>query len=159
MRNLEAKFRLDNVSLARERAEAIGFRFSAELIQHDVFFAVPSGKLKLREQPDGCWLIHYRRNHEGSLELSNYEIVAIADGEKMREIMTAALGAVAEVRKCRTLLRRRNIRLHLDEVMNLGYFGELEAVLSDGANSGDYRAEVGEILAALQVRADQLIDV
>jgi predicted adenylyl cyclase CyaB len=158
MRNLEAKFRLDNVVLARERAQAIGFRFSAELIQHDAFFAVPNGKLKLREQPDGCWLIHYRRIHEGSLELSNYEIAVVSEGAKMRKLLAAALGIVAEVRKCRTLLRRGNIRLHLDEVVDLGDFGEIEAVLGDGANPGDYRAEVEEILTALHVRADQLID-
>jgi predicted adenylyl cyclase CyaB len=77
----------------------------------------------------------------------------------MRELLAAALGIVAEVRKRRMLLMRGNIRLHLDEVVNLGDFGEIEAVLDEEANPADFRAEVGEILAALHVRADELIDV
>jgi predicted adenylyl cyclase CyaB len=159
MRNLEAKFRLSDLATARRSAEAIGFVFAAVLEQRDTFFVVPSGKLKLREQGSDGWLIHYHRDHSQQLELSNYEIVAVADPAATRAILLAALGAQDEVRKQRTLLMRRNIRLHLDHVDGLGVFGEIEAVLRDTEVADTYRAEVSEILTAIDVAAADLIDV
>jgi predicted adenylyl cyclase CyaB len=159
MRNLEAKFRLRDLAAARHSAEAIGFVFDAVLRQRDTFFVVPFGKLKLREQGGDGWLIHYHRDHSQQLELSNYEIVTVADPEATRAILVAALGAQAEVRKERTLLMRRNVRLHLDHVDGLGDFGEIEAVLTDADGAQTYHAEVSEILGTLDVAAADLIDV
>ncbi|HKV54904.1 MAG TPA: class IV adenylate cyclase [Candidatus Binataceae bacterium] len=158
MRNLEAKFRLDDLAEAGQRAEAIGFSFFGLLVQRDTFFAAAHGKLKLRDEADGSSLIHYHRDHDGKLEVSNYEIVMVPDPFKMRALLSAALEVIAEVRKTRKLFMRGNIRLHLDEVDNLGNFGEIEAVLDDGEDPGDYRAQVAAILAALRVSNDQLIE-
>jgi adenylate cyclase, class 2 len=157
MRNLEAKFRLGDAVLARKRAEAIGFDFRGVLSQHDTFFATPHGKLKLRIQPDGAWLIHYQRRPDSKLEVSNYQIAAVADSSRVREVLAAALGIIAEVSKTRVLLVRRNIRLHLDKVEGLGDFGEIEAVLSPDNAPHDYQAEIAGILDALQIRASELI--
>jgi len=70
------------------------------------------------------------------------------------------------VRKHRTLLTRRNVRLHLDRVETLGGFGEIEAILGDGGDdvSGagesvdSARTAVDELLRALGVGADELIE-
>jgi predicted adenylyl cyclase CyaB len=62
------------------------------------------------------------------------------------------------VRKRRTLLRRGTIRLHLDQVDNLGDFGEIEAILDPDEDPVKSRAEVGEILAALQISPSELIE-
>lgn len=159
MRNLEAKFRLRDLGAARAQAEAIGFALNSTFVQRDTFFVVPAGKLKLREQQDGAWLIHYRRDHAQQLEMSNYDIVAVPEPEATRAMLTAALGTLAEVRKQRTLLTRRNIRLHLDRVEGLGDFGEIEVVLRDGEPAETDRDEVGVILAALGVDQASLIDV
>jgi predicted adenylyl cyclase CyaB len=158
MRNLEAKFPLANRAVARQRAEAIGFKVIGTLIQHDTFFSVPNGKLKLREQSDGAWLIHYSRTDADELQLSRYQIVAVSEVTKLREVLASALRVLAEVQKTRTLLRRANVRLHLDEVEGRGVFGEIELVLNDGENPADHRIEVREILAALQISPDELID-
>src|SRR3989442_1074583 len=115
MRNLEAKFRLGNLADARERAATIGFSYRAKLVQCDTFFAMPRGKLKLREEADGAWLIQYQRDHDGALELSDYTIAPVNDPVSARSVLDAVLGIIAQVRKRRTLLMRDNIRLHLDE--------------------------------------------
>lgn len=159
MRNVEAKFPLADLAAARQRAEAFGFEYIATLLQHDTFFVVSNGKLKLREQPDGAWLIHYRRHHEQGFELSNYEIVAVSEPLKLRELLSAALGVLAEVRKRRTLLQRASVRLHLDHVDNHGSFGEIEAVLADREDPAGCHTEIAGILAALQIPSEQLIDV
>jgi predicted adenylyl cyclase CyaB len=158
MRNLEAKFHLDNIDSARCSAIAIGFAARATIRQRDTFFRVSNGKLKLREESDRAALIHYRRAPAGALELSDYTIVPVADPAAMRAIFADALGVLAEVRKSRELLTRRNVRLHLDRVDGLGDFGEIEAVLEEGEAAELYRAEVAEILAALGIPERELID-
>jgi predicted adenylyl cyclase CyaB len=151
MRNLEAKFRLRDLALARRRAEAIGFELRAILIQRDTFFRVEHGKLKLREEAGATTLIHYRRDQLAGLDLSDYQIVPVANPEPMRTMLANALGVLAEVRKERTLMMRGNIRLHLDRVEGLGEFGEIEAVLDENDSAESSRPAVDAILAALEV--------
>jgi predicted adenylyl cyclase CyaB len=76
----------------------------------------------------------------------------------MRALFTDALGVLAEVRKQRTLMLRRNVRLHLDRVEELGNFGEIEAVLREGESPVQFQAEVAEILAALGIATADLIN-
>ncbi len=162
MRNLEAKFRLEDLDAACATALALGYAPSANFIQHDTFFAVAHGKLKLREQPPDAWLIHYARSRESALMLSRYEIVPIAAPGRTRAMLERALGIIAEVHKSRTLLMRDNVRLHLDRVEGLGDFGEIEAVLDDSAESAEQdaaHAAVEELLDALRIEATELIDV
>ncbi|HVA39100.1 MAG TPA: class IV adenylate cyclase [Candidatus Binataceae bacterium] len=165
MRNLEAKFALGDLDTARAGALALGYAARASFMQRDTFFAVARGKLKLREQPPGAWLIHYERDRESGLMLSRYEIVPVADPARTREMLARALGVLAEVRKHRTLLTRRNVRLHLDRVETLGGFGEIEAILGEGSeqDAGEgavsARAAVDELLGALGVGAGELIEV
>src|SRR5260370_9740806 len=128
VQNVEAKFKLANLVHAREVAARLGFEASGILSQRDTFFQVAHGKLKLREEAAGAWLIHYRRRREGGLELSDYEIVPVPEPARTRSMLASALGIMAEVRKERTLLMRGNIRLHLDRVEGLVAFGEIEAV-------------------------------
>jgi predicted adenylyl cyclase CyaB len=158
-RNVEAKFRLPDVESVRRRAEAIGFEYAATLVQHDTFFASSNGKLKLRQQTDGHWLIYYERHREQGLELSNYQIVAVSEPLELQRLLSAALGVVAKVEKRRILLRRANVRLHLDEVVNRGTFGELEAVIDIGGEPASVRAEIADILKTLQIPPEELIEV
>ena len=79
MKNLEAKFRLVDLAEAEARATALGYTRRAILNQRDTFFRVPNGKLKLREENGTAVLIFYRRVENGTLMLSNYEIVPLAE--------------------------------------------------------------------------------
>ncbi len=170
MRNIEAKFKLDDLARAEKAALELGYRHAGLLRQRDTFFKVGSGKLKLREEEVGARLIFYRRGkhgdaiesrreNRGGLMRSDYEIVPVADPERTRAMLTEALGALAEVRKERRLLLRDNVRLHLDRVAELGEFGEIEAVLGDHADSERSRAAVDELLDALGIARIDLIEV
>jgi predicted adenylyl cyclase CyaB len=159
VRNLEAKFPLDDSRKARDRAVAIGYGQRSVLRQRDTFFRCASGKLKLREEDGRAMLIYYGRRTADALQLSTYEIVEIVDPENTRAMLAAALGVIAEVRKERTLLVRANVRLHLDRVEELGEFGEIEAVIPEGSDPECSRAAVDELLAALQISRETLIDV
>ncbi len=158
MQNLEAKFKLYDLGRARKRAEALKYEFKAELAQRDTFFQVNQGKLKLREEEAGAWLIFYGRQDSKGLKLSNYEIIAVNEPQRLREMMSQALGVLATVRKTRILLTCDNLRLHLDSVDGLGDFGEIEAVLGADADQEQSRAAVERLLAELDVDRKKLID-
>jgi adenylate cyclase class 2 len=159
VQNLEAKFKLSSLERSRAKAEALGYVFKATLRQRDTFFRVSRGKLKLREEPSGTCLIHYDREARDDLKLSSYEIVPVAEPESLRAVLSAALGVLAEVRKERTLLMKNNVRLHLDNVDGLGAFGEIEAVLDQGVDSARSRADMDDLIDALEVRRTHLIGV
>jgi len=75
------------------------------------------------------------------------------------DTLRTAAALIAEIRKVRTLLMRRNVRLHLDRVEGLGSFGEIEAVVAVDEAPELYRAEVDGMLAALEVIPADLISV
>lgn len=157
MRNLEAKFKLDDLERARKQAEAITYQFKAMLVQRDTFFRVTEGKLKLREEESGAWMIFYGREDSRDLKLSSYEIVSVAEPAKTREMLTQALGAIATVKKTRILMMRDHVRLHLDRVNGLGEFGEIEAVLGEHGDPERSRPAVDELLRVLNINRDNLI--
>ncbi len=159
MQNLEAKFPISDIVAIRHRAEALGFEYVATLVQHDTFFMVADGKLKLRVQNDEAQLIYYRRCHAQGLEVSTYQTVVVQEPGNLRNLLSTALGILAELRKKRILLRRRHLRLHLDEVVGHGTFGELEAVVAPDSVPADYRPEVSEVLAALKIPPEQLLSL
>lgn len=158
MFNLEAKFRLPDHAAAQVAAIAIGYRPEAVLNQRDTFFVVATGKLKLREEDQRSYLIGYGRVERDGLQLSDYQLVPVPDPAAMRTLLAGTLGVLAEVRKRRTLLLCRNVRLHLDEVEGLGLLGEIEAVVPDGGDPEAERAFVDATLAALGVSREQLIE-
>jgi predicted adenylyl cyclase CyaB len=159
LKNLEAKFRLVDLAEAERRAAAIGYARRAILDQRDTFFRVANGKLKLREENGGAVLIFYHRTESGPLMLSNYEILQVAEPARTLRMLEDALGTLAVVEKVRTLMKRDNVRLHLDRVARLGLFGEIEAVIADGEDPERSRDAVDEIVAALGVTPSDLIDV
>jgi predicted adenylyl cyclase CyaB len=158
MRNLEAKFKLADLTEARARAEQAALSYRDTLVQRDTFYRVPHGKLKLREERSGAALIHYqRREHAQGLVLSDYTIVATADSVATHAMLERALGVIAVVKKRRTLLTRDNLRLHLDEVEGLGEFGEIEIIVPEDTSAAAYDSVLRGLLDTLGVAPDVLI--
>jgi homotetrameric cytidine deaminase len=139
--NLELKARDPDPARSLERALALGAEDRGELTQRDTYFARAGGRLKLREQSPGeTELIQYRRPDERGPRTSDYRIVP-AD-EALKEALDAALGTLAVVEKRRRLLLWEGVRIHLDEVEELGSFIELESVNGDRAKLDRVRAEL-----------------
>jgi len=159
MKNLEAKFRLDDLGRAHDAALTLGYQQRAILTQRDTFFRVNNGKLKVREENGAAVLVYYHRDQSGPLMLSNYEIVPVGDSEKTLKMLSEALGTLAIVDKVRALMTRDNVRLHLDRVATLGNFGEIEAVITDGDDPERSRGAVDDLLATLGVASSDLIAV
>lgn len=158
MRNLEAKFRVPDLSAAQAAAIAMGYKPAGLLIQHDTFFRVANGKLKLREEEGRAYLVGYVRADRNALQLSEYDLVPVSNPEAIKALLVTTLGVLAEVRKRRTLLLHEHVRLHLDEVEGLGTYGEIEAVLDTDSELEAERAFIERTLTVLRIERSSLIE-
>jgi predicted adenylyl cyclase CyaB len=133
VRNLEFKARLEDPKAAMSRARGLGAELWGDLRQTDTYYAVPSGRLKLRETPSfPAQLIFYQRDESAESDrISEYETAHSPEGAALRELLSHALGVLAVVRKRRTLLLLDTTRLHFDKVEGLGDFLEIEVPVKD----------------------------
>lgn len=157
--NVEIKARCADLSAAAARALAAGAVDQGVLVQHDTFYAVPAGRLKLRRiNGDRAELIFYHRPNTPAARMSEYQIVPVADPAATHALLSAALGATAEVRKRRHLLLWKNVRVHLDEVQGLGSFVELEAVVGPDADADESARRLAEMQQILRIEPADLVD-
>ena len=127
MRNLEYKARIDDPKPYHAKARSLGADLWGDLRQVDTYFAVANGRLKLRETAGFQGeLIFYQRDEQGADRASDYEVSHTPEPASLRDLLAAALGTLAVVKKRRTLLVLDGTRIHLDNVEGLGHFLELE---------------------------------
>ncbi len=157
-KNVEIKARVRDAAALRARAEALADGPAVELVQHDVFYAAPCGRLKLRRFADGAGeLIWYQRPDTPDPEASRYTVVPAPDPDALHAALAAGLGVRGEVRKRRLLLMRGRTRIHLDAVAGLGDFLELEVVLAADEDEAAGRAEAEALMADLGVDPADLL--
>jgi predicted adenylyl cyclase CyaB len=87
-------------------------------------------RLKLREVDEmtEAWLIYYERPNQDASRYSQYQLCEITDPSTFKALLTAALGVKTIVKKRREVWMFDNTRIHLDTVVDLGQFVELETV-------------------------------
>lgn len=154
---LKARDRDPERSLARCRAltEAVDHGL---LWQRDTYFAVPAGRLKLREQrPGGATLIQYQRPDDDDAKLSRYRLVGVDHADVCRAALDAALGTRVVVEKERRLFLWRTVRIHLDRVRDLGAFIEFEAVAPAESDLAEEHRWVAELRDALGIAREDLV--
>ena len=157
-RNVEIKARVREPERVRQAALALADGPIRHLEQEDTFYHVPRGRLKLRVLSPGCGeLIAYERPDTGAPAQSTYFIHRTEDPEGLHRTLEPALGVRGVVRKTRDLLLTGRTRIHLDEVVGLGNFLELEVVLEEGQSEAEGAAEARDLLRALGVPAEDMI--
>jgi homotetrameric cytidine deaminase len=149
--NIELKARDRDPEATAERCLALGAEPQGELYQRDTYFKATHGRLKLREHRDGpSELIAYRR--------IRYTRTPVPDPETLREALDAAQQTAVVVSKRRRLFMWENVRIHLDEVDNLGTFLEFEALVGPGLNTADEaHAKVARLRAELAIETDAIL--
>ena len=159
--NLEIKARSADPEAFRRRAEAVATRHVGVDRQIDTYFATQQGRLKLRESSlSGGQLIPYLRPDEPGPKDSDYAVIPIEQPEGLKALLTEILGVHRVVRKVREIWLCENVRIHLDQVEELGSFVELEAVY-DGAPESlpEEQRKVRELMNRLEIREEDLVDV
>src|ERR1051325_3526654 len=94
MKNLEQKFRCEDLGRAEEAAKKLGAIDRGILHQQDYFFAASLGRLKLRmvNGHEVAELIAYRRPDAQAPTTSEYFITPIAHPDALLQTLTHALG-------------------------------------------------------------------
>jgi predicted adenylyl cyclase CyaB len=132
VRNLEYKARIDDPKPYQAKARSLGADLWGDLRQTDTYFAVPNGRLKLRETAGlQGELIFYLRDEQAIDRASDYEVSRTPEPASLRDLLSAALETLAVVKKRRTLLVLDGIRIHFDNVEELGHFLELEVPVQE----------------------------
>jgi adenylate cyclase class IV len=144
--NLELKARIR--SLSRAKAVAASFaRFESTISQTDTYYAVPVGRLKLREFSAAKGELIFYARHEGPGDrYSHYEIAPTLEPQRLHRVMERALGVTVKIKKTRLLYLYKNARIHLDTVRSLGTFIEFEVIVIQG------QSQARKLLAELTER-------
>lgn len=128
------------------------------IVQEDTFFPSSSGRLKLRVfSPEAGQLIFYDRADDAGPKQSFYDLADTKEPQKLKSVLTKALGTTGVVAKTRYLYMVGQTRIHLDEVKDLGYFMELEVVLKDSQSAEEGTAIAKDLMQQLQVGEEDLL--
>ena len=138
--NRELKAHCEDFATVRRLLQDQGAIFVEIKEQVDHYYHLPAGnadegthRLKLRVEKGKGELIYYCDRQEAGARTSRFQI-AEADDPRMGDVLAAALGVRAVVRKRRELWRKDNVKFHLDTVDGVGRILEVEVQDADGCD-------------------------
>ena len=104
--------------------------------QIDTYFRVPNGRLKLREGNIENALIHYNRANQSGPKQSDVTLLKSPNEiATLKKILIDSVGILAVVDKKREIYFIENVKFHLDNVVGLGNFVEIEAINSENVDN------------------------
>jgi predicted adenylyl cyclase CyaB len=160
-RNIELKARLTDPVGARLVAERLATERLGVERQRDTYFHCRDGRLKLREIDGGAaQLIAYQRADRPDAKASDYRLATIADAvtsRELAEILQTALGVLVVVDKTREIFLYQNVRIHLDQVAELGDFIEFEAIVRESFDDAAAHRQVTWLMEQFGIAALDLM--
>lgn len=150
MKNLEWKAELRDPNLARLICKKMGAMPVAKIRQTDTYYNVARGRLKKREaiavergigSPEPIEYIFYERPDQVAPKISDYTIYT--HDEVLERFGQAPLPVWLTVTKVRELYLFNSIRIHIDDVHELGWHFEFEILTNskEEAETAPERAE------------------
>ncbi len=115
--------------LEKVRFKLINFSAIFKGIDHqtDTYFNVNNGRLKLREGNIENNLICYDRENKKGPKNSHFQLLKLTNPESLKKMLTDSLGIKMIVKKVREIYFIDNVKIHLDQLEELGTFIEIEA--------------------------------
>jgi predicted adenylyl cyclase CyaB len=161
MENIEIKARVADPEKTREIVKSLDHTFVGLDHQIDTYFKMTNGRFKLRESSlSGPYLIFYLRDNLTGPKSSVYQKLPVDDAYGFKNLLYKMQGIHIIIEKKREIYLYENVRIHLDEVKNLGNFLEFEAVMDDRYNDKDLETrKVNFLLEKLEISDKDLISV
>jgi len=100
--------------------------------QIDTYFKVNNGRLKLREGNVENNLIYYERENKQGPKQCNFTLFKSSPESSLKSILLNSCGILTVVDKKREIYFIENVKFHLDTVLGLGTFMEIEAIDTSG---------------------------
>ena len=136
--NVEIKAKCSNHAQIEQILIARQARFIGLDHQIDTYFKVPNGRLKLREGNIENTLIFYDRSNQAGPKKSDIILYHVQPDAALKAILEKTNGVLAVVDKQRKIFFIDNVKFHLDEVLGLGSFVEIEAIDTELGLGYDY---------------------
>ena len=157
--NIEIKARVRDFNGIRQRAEKLSDTAFQIIHQEDTFFNTKKGRLKLRIlAADRAQLIYYLRSDQEGPKRSDYHIFETLDPENLKRVLELAYGIRGVVRKTRYLYIVGQTRIHLDDVVGLGQFMELEVVMQEAQSDAVGQKIAEGLMSSLGVEKSDLLE-
>jgi len=155
---VELKAKVRSLEVLKVRLLGIGGRRIGSFRQVDTYFAIPRGRLKIRETDRGkSQLVYYFRRSSRGPKISDVHLTPLPDPKTMKTILSDVLGVKSVVRKEREVFRIRGVQVHLDHVDRLGNFIEFEKVVeAEALKIARARKQLATLLRELGVPAGNL---
>ncbi len=154
--NLEIKASLTGKEVAVAQALRMGAVHAGSIHHVDVYFKTTTGRLKLRTI-DGVHseLIFYERGEGSDQRLSQFERYPVEHPGQLRRMLERAYAVRGVIEKERNLWMYGQTRIHIDEVLNLGSFLEIEVPVP--CSSGDPEEIMQTLLDGFQLAPEAYI--
>ena len=137
IRNYEFKAKVDNIEKYEQLLLKLNPVFKGIDHQIDTYFNANKGRLKLREGNIENALIDYCRGNKKGSKKSDIILYPHAPAEALKEILIHQFGIKIIVDKTRKIYFINNVKFHFDEVKELGFFMEVEAIDADNKYSDE----------------------
>jgi predicted adenylyl cyclase CyaB len=157
--NIEIKARATDFQAQKQLAETLSDISCQVIPQVDTFFHVTNGRFKLRDLGMGRGqLVFYTRPDASGPKRSDYFIYETKQPHILADVLAKALGVRGVVKKTRYLYLVGQTRIHMDEVVGLGEFIELEVVMEEGQSDMEGQAIAEDLMRKLGIREEDLIE-
>jgi predicted adenylyl cyclase CyaB len=103
-----------------------GFKLFGIDEQSDTYFKVNNGILKIRDAKIERTMIYYNKEKKVGPRMSELETYNSCDQEKLKKILSDALGVIGIIKKHREIYTKKNKILHLDRLLDGRQFVEIE---------------------------------
>lgn len=130
--NSEIKARCGDPLSVRTTLVMYGAEYKGLDHQIDTYFVVPKGRLKLREGTIENALIYYERGDESGPKKSDITLHRFKPEQGLKQVLERACGVRVVVDKKRHIYFIGNVKFHVDDVVGLGSFVEIEAIDETG---------------------------
>ncbi len=131
-KNFEIKTKLSNPKSTKPLLKSLCLGNSAireKQLQEDIYYKVTQGRLKLRIINGRTGnLIHYFRNNKTGKRVSKYTISETNTPRELDSILSSLYGVKVKVKKYREITILDNVRIHIDNVIGLGNYLEIEII-------------------------------
>ena len=154
--NAEFKARCSDPRDAIRRVRAAGARWLSREHQIDTYYRVAEGRLKVRETGSRAVLVWYFRGDTLRSKRSDVLLLPVSDPTSVKRTLSRDLGVKVVVDKVRRIYLKENVRVHIDDVRDLGQFVEIEA-MGQAKNFKSLQKQAEEMAHVLGLRPPDLI--
>ncbi len=130
--DIEFKATADNLAVLEQKLQSLNPVFKGIDEQIDTYYNVQIGRLKLREGNIENALIWYDRPNVAAVKQSDILLYTHEPAASLKLILEKVHGVKVVVVKKRKIYFVENVKIHFDEVRELGTFLEVEAISQNG---------------------------